>query len=474
VSTTGNGSTASNSGSQGSNGTTGTTGYCYKPPKTCPDGVTLVIGRGPSCIYDACPSSSLANNTNTGSNYNNTSTSCPNERLVCDNGSTVGRTGPNCSFAACPTTTNSNINTVNGTKRCSDGSTVGMYETCYQTCSNGVRILETQSCSIFGTTSNTNTSTGNLVCARDLYTCSDGSYVSRSGPNCTFSQCPTGGSSTNYCTQEAFICPNGVGVFRSGPNCAFAACPTTTNNGTFKPADTGTNGQTITPTPSPSITTMPAALGVQVPFTNLPNNAPLSALFETVIDLEKTSYIHRSISLEPEQAVTYRIDIPSWFEGAQIRVLSEMGSNGMDVTRMISISDKPGDFDTVKGLMGPSNVAANACFTTLLHPSLVINTSKVGKSIYEYEDGGTLRNNIGKFPFTPAELANRRNFTCIIQPGKTYYINVRVSSQSGSSEFKTIDGCKLARQLSGSTAPCGSIVQIVHDGKIDVLKGLPQ
>lgn len=453
--------------------TTGTTNtssvYCTKPPKLCSDGKTLVIGRGPACIYDACPSETLANSG---------TSMCANERLVCDNGSTVGRTGPNCAFAACPTSTNTTNS--NGTKRCSDGSTVGQYEMCYQTCSNGVRILDTQSCSMFGSAVTTpNTNTGTMVCAQDVYMCSNGSYVTRSGSSCTFPQCPTGGTNTNipatqYCTQEAFICPNGVGVFRTGPNCAFATCPTTTTtNGTFKPIDTGTNGQPITPTTNVSLTSTASAIGVEVPFTNLPNNAPLNKLFQTTIDIEKNSYIFRSFGLDQEQAVTYRVDIPEWFEGVQFRVQTNQNTEGMDVSRMITVSETRGDFDTTKvRTQTGSQITGNGCYVEGLHTTMEINTSKNGRSIYEYEDGGTLRNNISRTNFWPGQIEALKTATCIITPGKTYYINIRFTSPAGVTNFKSVDGCTAQRRLTGSVANCGTLVQIVHDGKIDVLKQL--
>ena len=67
----------------------------------------------------------------------------------------------------------------------------------------------------------------------------------------------------------------------------------------FKAPDYDVNGQIIDPTDKPSITIAGAA-GVEVPFTNLLNNAPLTNLFETNINLEKSNYIFRSMGLEQE------------------------------------------------------------------------------------------------------------------------------------------------------------------------------
>ncbi len=36
-----------------------------------------------------------------------------------------------------------------------------------------------------------------VVCTMDAKMCPDGSYVGRTGPNCEFAACPTGGTTTN-------------------------------------------------------------------------------------------------------------------------------------------------------------------------------------------------------------------------------------------------------------------------------------
>ena len=62
------------------------------------------------------------------------------------------------------------------------------------------------------------------VCPQDAMQCPDGSWVGRSGPNCTFAPCPSDPTST-ICQQDAMQCPDGSWVGRTGPECKFV-CPT--------------------------------------------------------------------------------------------------------------------------------------------------------------------------------------------------------------------------------------------------------
>lgn len=65
---------------------------------------------------------------------------CTEEAKVCDDGSAVGRSGPDCEFAACPDT--------------AEPETV--------------------------------------ACTQEALECPDGTYVSRGGPDCAFDACPDG------------------------------------------------------------------------------------------------------------------------------------------------------------------------------------------------------------------------------------------------------------------------------------------
>ncbi len=106
-----------------------------------------------------------------------TATACPADAKVCPDGSTLSRTGPNCTFPACPG---------------EDG--------------------------------------GAVACPRDARLCPDGTSVSRTGPNCTFPACPATDGGSVVCTADAFQCPDGTVVGRSGPNCEFV-CPTVVDGG---------------------------------------------------------------------------------------------------------------------------------------------------------------------------------------------------------------------------------------------------
>ena len=60
-------------------------GGCTEEAKVCPDGAT--VGRtGPNCEFAPCP----------------TGQACTQEAKLCPDGSYVSRTGPSCTFAPCP------------------------------------------------------------------------------------------------------------------------------------------------------------------------------------------------------------------------------------------------------------------------------------------------------------------------------------------------------------------------------------
>lgn len=100
---------------------------------------------------------------------------CDDIAKVCSDGTSVGRTGPNCAFAACP---------------------------------------------------------GEVACTADVKKCPDGSYVARVAPSCAFKEC--GGVPDDHpCPALAMICPDGTSVGPSGPNCDFS-CPPVTCEGIEK------------------------------------------------------------------------------------------------------------------------------------------------------------------------------------------------------------------------------------------------
>jgi len=76
-----------------------------------------------------------------------------------------------------------------------------------------------------------------VACTMEAKQCPDGSYVSRSGPNCEFAACPESKATTTptpppspvVCPQIAMACPDGSFVSPQGPNCKIPACPTLTS-----------------------------------------------------------------------------------------------------------------------------------------------------------------------------------------------------------------------------------------------------
>lgn len=107
-------------------------------------------------------------------------TACPADAMLCPDGSSVSRTGPNCTFPGCPS-----IITRDG---------------------------------------------GAVTCPQDARLCPDGSSVGRTGPNCTFPACPGDDGGVSACSRDAFLCPDGTVVGRTGPRCEFV-CPIALDGG---------------------------------------------------------------------------------------------------------------------------------------------------------------------------------------------------------------------------------------------------
>ena len=99
---------------------------------------------------------------------------CQADAMICPDGKTsVGRTGPKCTFAPCP---------------------------------------------------------GDVACTDDAKKCPDGSYVGRTGPNCEFATCGGTNNPPTTCPALAKLCPDGSYASPSGPNCEFV-CPATSCSG---------------------------------------------------------------------------------------------------------------------------------------------------------------------------------------------------------------------------------------------------
>ncbi len=160
----------------------------------CSNG-SFVSRTGPNCTFPACPATDGG------------STTCPRDAQLCADGSSVSRTGPNCTFPACPATDGGSWVCPADALRCSDGSFVS------RTGPN---------CTFPACPA---TDGGGSVCPADARQCADGSFVSRTGPNCTFPACPATDGGSSVCPADARQCADGSFVSRTGPNCTFPACP---------------------------------------------------------------------------------------------------------------------------------------------------------------------------------------------------------------------------------------------------------
>lgn len=84
---------------------------CAEDAKECPDG-SFVSREGPSCTFAACPASPerAARRTSPRTRKSPPRTrktppkrvACTKDAKICPDGTTVGRQGPDCEFAACP------------------------------------------------------------------------------------------------------------------------------------------------------------------------------------------------------------------------------------------------------------------------------------------------------------------------------------------------------------------------------------
>lgn len=92
---------------------------------------------------------------------------CTTEAMICPDGSAVGRTGPNCEFAACPP---SEPAPVSGETQPIVPPTKPIPKPTLPPVDRG---------------------DGGVACTMDAKMCPDGSYVGRTAPKCEFAPCPT-------------------------------------------------------------------------------------------------------------------------------------------------------------------------------------------------------------------------------------------------------------------------------------------
>lgn len=168
---------------------------CTLEAKQCPDGSS--VGRtGPNCEFAACPTTPKA---------------CTEEAKQCPDGSYVGRGGPNCEFAPCPT----EIACPNDAQICPDGST---------SVRTGPKCEFTE-CPAACTPAECGPAPGmpNYLCP-DGTTWAGPGACKRTNGKCGYEivSCPSGGKA---CAADAKLCPDGSYVARTGPSCEFAPCP---------------------------------------------------------------------------------------------------------------------------------------------------------------------------------------------------------------------------------------------------------
>ncbi|MEK6946090.1 MAG: IPT/TIG domain-containing protein [Nanoarchaeota archaeon] len=129
-----------------------------------------------------------------------TGKSCTRDAKQCPDGSYVGRTGPNCEFAECPT--------------------AGIACTPEERTNQGCLAIYSPVCGWFKSSVNCvkypcagDYSNGCTACADNMV-----EYY-------TYGACPPELNGGTACTQEAMQCSDGSYVGRTGPNCEFASCP---------------------------------------------------------------------------------------------------------------------------------------------------------------------------------------------------------------------------------------------------------
>jgi hypothetical protein len=155
---------------------------CPADARLCPDG-SSVSRTGPNCTFPACPGETDGG-----------AVVCPADVRLCPDGSSVSRTGPRCEFV-CP-----GGNTCNTNADCMTG----------QVCSAGLCVAPD------GGGAGGESDGGAVVCPADVRLCSDGSSVSRTGPRCEF-VCPGGNTcNTNADCMTGQVCSAGLCVAPDG------------------------------------------------------------------------------------------------------------------------------------------------------------------------------------------------------------------------------------------------------------------
>jgi len=118
----------------------------------------ILLGVGATYVYITSPENSSVGGI-----------ACTMDAKICPDGTSVGRTGPNCEFAPC----DGSISVENSDTVVSD---------------DGAGVLPGSD----GTEPGESGGGGNIACPADAKLCPNGTSVGRSGPNCEFEDCPIG------------------------------------------------------------------------------------------------------------------------------------------------------------------------------------------------------------------------------------------------------------------------------------------
>ncbi|CAB9509094.1 PKD [Seminavis robusta] len=241
---------------------------CTLELKVCPDGSS--VGRtGPDCAFEPCPEPEPEAEPDVVSEDEegaDAPVACTLELKVCPDGSSVGRTGPDCAFEACPEAqsldelaTEVPFACTLEVATCSDGTVVRRRgpDCSFEPCPEGASLvtdppvaLDTEVPTQVPAVPETDIPM--VACPDDVLQCSDGSWVVREGPDCSFPPCPSASATLApttagtlfdaetdapseieeedslapvVCPDDILQCADGSEVVREGPDCEFPPCP---------------------------------------------------------------------------------------------------------------------------------------------------------------------------------------------------------------------------------------------------------
>ncbi len=187
------------------------------------------FGEGPDEDGDGCADSCLEE-----------PVACTQDAMICDDGSVVGRSGPDCEFVCPEPSEPTPEGECESDSDCADGEFCELLLACSSAdCPPSVGVCSAVVDEF-------------VVCTQDAMICDDGSIVGRTGPDCEFVcpeepgdnlECPAMGCQFGEgpdedgdgcadscldepvaCTEEAMVCDDGSVVGRTGPDCEFV-CP---------------------------------------------------------------------------------------------------------------------------------------------------------------------------------------------------------------------------------------------------------